>query len=82
MARASQTRVGLEYLRAWRVWKGYSQQELAELARVAKSTITQLELGRATANFVTVGKLAKALNLSREQLLHETPEPRLPQPNV
>jgi transcriptional regulator with XRE-family HTH domain len=82
MPRASQTRVGLEYLRTWRVWKGYSQQELAELAGVAKSTITQLELGRATANFVTIGKLAKAFNISREQLLHEPPEPTLSQPNT
>ncbi len=82
MPRASQTRVGLEHLRRWRVWKGYSQQELAELAGVAKSTITQLELGRATANFVTIGKLAKAFNISREQLLHEPPELTLSQPNT
>ncbi len=79
MSGASQTRVGLEHLREWRVWKGYSQQELAG---VAKSTIIQLELARGTANFVTIGKLAKAFNISREQLLHESPEPTLSQSNT
>lgn len=73
MPRASQTRVGLEHLRAWRVWKGFSQGELAELAKVAKSTVTNLETGKATANFVTVGKLAAALDISREALLHTDP---------
>lgn len=68
-----QTRQGLEHLRAWRLWKGYSQQELAERAGTAKSTIVKLENGRATANFVTVGKLSKALEISREQLLHTDP---------
>ena len=82
MSGASQTRVGLEHLRKWRVWKGYSQQELAGLAGVAKSTIIQLELARGTANFVTIGKLAKAFNISREQLLHESPEPTLSQSNT
>ncbi len=71
--RASQTRVGLEHLRAWRVWKGLSQAELAKIAGVAKATITNLETGKTTANFTTVGKLAKALVISREQLLHEEP---------
>lgn len=71
--RASQTRVGLEHLRTWRVWKGLSQAELATLAGVAKATITNLETGKTTANFATVGKVAKALDLTREQLLHEEP---------
>lgn len=68
-----QTRVGLAHLRAWRIWKGYSQQELADLAGTAKSTVSNLERGAATANFATIGKLSKALDITREQLLHTDP---------
>lgn len=64
----------LPYLRAWRVWRGLSQQELADRSGVGKSTIIQLEKGRATPHFVTIDKLATALNLTREQLLHTRPK--------
>lgn len=73
MPRASQPRQGLEHLRAWRVWKGYSQDDLVHLTGVAKSTISNLELAKCTANFVTVRKLAEGLGITREQLLHEEP---------
>ncbi len=47
MPYARQTRMHIgEQLRAWRVWKGHSQGSLAEEARIAKSTITNLETGR------------------------------------
>jgi transcriptional regulator with XRE-family HTH domain len=74
MPRAAIGRVGLEHLRAWRVWKGYSQDELAERSGVAKPTISHLENGKATANFATVRKLAEGLGVTREQLLHTEPE--------
>jgi DNA-binding XRE family transcriptional regulator len=64
----------LPYLRAWRIWRGLSQQELADLSGVSKTTIVHLEKGRATPHFVTVAKLATALNLTREQLLHTKPK--------
>jgi transcriptional regulator with XRE-family HTH domain len=63
----------LPYLSLWRAWKGYSQRELARQARVARATITHLETSRGHANYVTVAKLAQALGLTREQLLHEIP---------
>ena len=64
----------LPYLRAWRVWRGLSQQELADKAGISKTTIVQLEHGRAVPHFVTVAKLASALGLTREQLLHAKPK--------
>ncbi len=66
-------RPALPYLVLWRVWKGYSQRELARQAHVARATITHLETAQGRANFVTVGKLAQALGLTREQLIHEIP---------
>ena len=64
----------IPYLRAWRVWRGLSQQELADQAGISKTTVVQLEHGRAVPHFVTVAKLAVALNLTREQLLHTKPK--------
>jgi len=66
-------RVSLPFLRAWRTWLGYSQAELARRAGMSKATIVYLEGAKARANFVTVGKLATALGLPREQLLHDAP---------
>ncbi len=67
-------RPALPNLVLWRVWKGYSQRELARQAHVARATIAHLETAQGRANFVTVGKLAQALELTREQLLHEIPQ--------
>jgi DNA-binding XRE family transcriptional regulator len=74
------TRTQTPHLQDWRIWKGYSQRELARLAHVARATITHLETTNGRANYVTVAKLAQALNLSREQLLHETPQLRIAAP--
>jgi transcriptional regulator with XRE-family HTH domain len=70
-------RPSLPYLPLWRTWKGYSQRELARQAHVARATITHLETARGNANYVTVAKLAQALGVTREQLLHEIPHNHL-----
>jgi DNA-binding XRE family transcriptional regulator len=74
MQRREAARVSLPHLRAWRMWLGYSQAELARRARMSKATIVYLEGAKARANFVTVGKLAAAMGLPRERLLHYAPE--------
>jgi transcriptional regulator with XRE-family HTH domain len=72
------TRPSLPHLRLWRTWKGYSQRELALQAHVARATIAHLETAQSQANYATVAKLAEALGVTREQLLHEIPQMPLP----
>jgi DNA-binding XRE family transcriptional regulator len=77
---SGRTRVDLQYLRAWRLAKLLSQDELVARSGVAKSTIVKLETRRQRANLATVGRLAKALGIAREQLVYEAPPaPQNPQ---
>jgi DNA-binding XRE family transcriptional regulator len=62
----------LTYLRAWREWRVMSQAELARRAKVSKATVARIEGGQ-PAVFVTTDKLAKALEVTREQLVREGP---------
>lgn len=64
--------VALPYLRAWRVYRGLMQEELATLAGVTPATISRLENG-APARLGTVAKLATALGLTREELMRAQP---------
>jgi len=66
------TRVSLPYLRAWRVHRLMSQDELYKVTGVAKSTIVTLENG-GHANLSTVGKLAAGLGVTRRQLVDDAP---------
>jgi transcriptional regulator with XRE-family HTH domain len=49
------------------------QQELADLARVARNTITRLEAG-GSARLSTVRRLAAALEVSPAKLMAQPPE--------
>lgn len=64
--------VKLPYLRAWREWRGISQEELKALSGVTVATISRIENG-SPARFETIGKLSTALQITREQLLHTEP---------
>lgn len=59
--------VKLSRLRTVRVERSLTQSELAELAGVARSTIAEIEGGRA-ARQSTLRALAKVLNVTTEQL--------------
>jgi transcriptional regulator with XRE-family HTH domain len=72
-------RMPLPYLRAWRLRRGLSQHELAARAGMSKTTIVNLEGAKGRANFVSIRKLAAALDLSREQRLYVDPT-MLPHP--
>jgi transcriptional regulator with XRE-family HTH domain len=65
-------RVALPYLRAWREERVLTQDELSERSKVSKSTIVRVERGE-VAIVSTVGKLAAALGLTREQLRSQNP---------
>lgn len=65
--------ITLPYLRAWRIRRGLLQAELAERAKVTPATISRLETG-GKVRLGTVARLAEALGVSREDLLHSEPK--------
>jgi transcriptional regulator with XRE-family HTH domain len=76
-AKRERTRVPLPHLRAWRLARLLSQDEVADMTGIAKSTLSKLENGQSAANLVTVGKLAKAFGLTRQQLAYTEPPSRI-----
>jgi DNA-binding XRE family transcriptional regulator len=70
----------LLHLRDWRLYRGFSQVELAERSGVALSTIALLEIDEPypdydhSAEAIIMVKLANALSITRQQLLYESPQ--------
>jgi DNA-binding XRE family transcriptional regulator len=62
--------IPLPYLRELRQSRGLSQRELGELARVSSGTVFRLENGLRGAYPGTVRKLATALGVAPEELVH------------
>lgn len=54
----------MNVLLQWRVTRGLTQAQLAKAANVSSGTIMRLESGKRRATALTVGRLAKALNVS------------------
>lgn len=67
-------RVALVHLRAWRDHHLLSQRALAEKSGVSPATINNIEQGHTSANYATIGKLAKALGVAPRALLKAPPE--------
>lgn len=65
--------VSIPSLERYRKQAGLSQEELASKARVGIATIRRIEHG-AHARYMTLGRLARALQLDRKALLAPTPE--------
>lgn len=61
----------LPYLKAWRVKKLIGQSELADIAGLARATVTRAERGDEVVSFANIRKLAEALGISAEALLKE-----------
>jgi transcriptional regulator with XRE-family HTH domain len=78
--RGHKTRVPLPYLRAWRLRSLLTQDELADRSGLAKSSVVRLEKGDQGAILTTVGKLADALKITRQQLVYENPGKQEGQP--
>ena len=62
--------IPLPYLKEVRQSRGLSQRELAELARVSSGTVYRVENGLRGAYPGTVRKLATALGVAPEELVH------------
>lgn len=69
--------VELPNLRAWRMYKLMSTRALAEAAHVSGATVNDLENQGGRALFATVGKLARGLGITPEQLVYQEP-PMIP----
>ena len=64
-------------LRHLRIVKGYTQSRLAELADLHEKHISKLETGYFYPNFETLQKIAKALDISIEELSDTTRERKI-----
>jgi len=62
-----------ENLKAARLRKGLSQQEVADLVGVAKSTYSMWETGNREPNLMRIIALTKALDVSGDELLGIVP---------
>lgn len=60
---------GAHPVRAWRGYRGLSQEALAAAAGVSKPFISQIEGRKRSGTAATLKKLAKALNVQMEALL-------------
>jgi transcriptional regulator with XRE-family HTH domain len=66
--------VAIPFLRLWREYTLLSRAALAQEAGVTEPAIEKLEMGRSMgARYATVRKLAKALGISADELLHHKP---------
>jgi transcriptional regulator with XRE-family HTH domain len=72
MAERVERGVKVPHLRAWRRSRGLRQDELAQQAGMAPSTVYRAESNRAI-DIAKVRNLARVLNLTYEQLVRESP---------
>ena len=61
-------------LKAWRHFRGFTQQQLAERAQMARPNLIDLENGKRDCTLRTLEHLAEALNISPGKLLEEPPQ--------
>lgn len=68
-----QNRFTLPHLRAWRLHKLLTQDELSKAAGVGEATVPRAEAGNPV-NAITAARLARALGITLKQLENEEPE--------
>lgn len=61
-------------LKAWRNFRSFTQQELAERAQMARPNLIDLENGKRDCTLRTLERLAEALSISPGKLLEELPQ--------
>jgi transcriptional regulator with XRE-family HTH domain len=66
--------LALPYLRAWRIRRLLTQADLIEKSGVGRATVVRAERGDEPVRFANIRKLAEALDVTPEQLLHQNPE--------
>lgn len=64
---------GENAIKVWREFREMSQQELAEQAGISIPYLSQLETNKRTGSLEVLSSIAKALNLSLENIVHSNP---------
>jgi DNA-binding XRE family transcriptional regulator len=60
-------------IKVWREFRGMSQQELAETAGISVPYLSQLETGKRTGTLEVLSSVAKALDVSLENIVPSQP---------
>ena len=60
---------GANPIRVWREYRGLTQQQLAEAAGISKPYLSQLETGKRTGTAEVLAAIARALNISLDDLV-------------
>lgn len=63
-------------VRALRLRKGLSQEQLAELASLHRTYVSSVELGERNISLKNIHRLARALGVSAQELFPPEPSPR------
>jgi transcriptional regulator with XRE-family HTH domain len=69
---ATRSDIVIRDLRAWRIDRGMTQAQLAQLAGIGRATVARAETGEGV-GVRTPAKIAKALGITVQELLHTTP---------
>ena len=67
-----------ERIRQRRLVRGWTQQELAKFAEIPYPTLSRLEHGEQSTHYERLAKLADVLQVSADDLLGRTEDPRPP----
>jgi len=63
----------LPHLRAWRRYRALGVTELAVKSGIPLSRLSRIENGKSRAGTLTLDRLCAALDVTREQLIHQSP---------
>jgi len=59
---------GRNPIKVWRGYRGLTQQQLADIVRISKPYLSQIEAGKRTGTTDVLSAIAKALDVSMEQV--------------
>jgi len=59
---------GKNPIKVWREYRGLTQQQLADIVRISKPYLSQIETGKRTGTTDVLSAIAKALDVSLEQV--------------
>ncbi len=73
--------IPLPYLRAWREHRAMAQADLSAASGVSRQIISRFEHDPTrNASYLTIGRLAKALGISAEEMARLSPTERIAEP--